>query len=207
MQFAQVRQRVGDVVPAGMVEVLVEKLANSGGVHVADLHGRAVHGFVRLPAESLGRVAVIDLAQNVRSRRAAHLDDKLVVVVLDDLRQREIEAVAHPRSGLHRCAKTGGSRLRAIHGDHKYVPAPALVDRIRKPVFDQHPVLHLDGGQFTGAHSEEGVAGRRGGVVEDPEGRRRRAALRTAAFRAGEGTSSNSAGRRHSRTAPGHRVS
>ena len=34
----------------------------------------------------------------------------------------------------------------------------------------QDAVLHADGGEFAGADSEEGVAGRRGGVVEDAEG-------------------------------------
>ena len=73
-----------------MVKVCVEKLANPGGVHVADLQSRTVYGFVSLPAKSWGRFAVFYFPQNIRSCRTAHLDDKPVVVLRYDLLQREI---------------------------------------------------------------------------------------------------------------------
>ena len=58
----------------------------------------------------------------------------------------------------------------AVHGDDEDAAAAGVVDGIGEAVFEQDAVLHVDGGEFAGADSEEGVAGRRGGVVEDAEG-------------------------------------
>ena len=90
--------------------------------------------------------------------------------MVDDFGEGEVEAVGRAGSGLHRGAEAGGRGLRAIHGDDEDGAAAGVVDGIGKAVFEQDAVLHADGGEFAGADSEEGVAGRRVGVVEDAEG-------------------------------------
>ena len=51
-----------------MVEVVVEQVANAGGVEGAELDGGAVDGFVGLAAEGVGGVAVVEFAEDVGAR-------------------------------------------------------------------------------------------------------------------------------------------
>src|ERR1039458_5132848 len=93
-----------------------------------------------------------------------------MVIGAKELGQGEVKAGVRLRPGSHLGAKARGRRLGTVNGHDEDPLAAALVDRIAVAVVKQHSVLDGDGGQLAGAYAQEGIAPRRVGIAQYPEG-------------------------------------
>ena len=79
-----------------------------------------------------------------------------MVIAVQYLGQREIEAAFRARTSVHGGAETGLRRLSAIDDDDKRL-APAIgIERVRMVIAHKHSILHLYSVQVAGAHADEG---------------------------------------------------
>lgn len=158
-----------DVVPSWVVEVGVQQLLGRSGVHdaphaLAGTVGHRVRGRVVVRRGGPVRRGV----QRSPARIGADLDDEAVPVVVEQLGQRQVEATRGTRSRAHRDAEAGARGIAAVHGDQQHLVPPPGVHRVDGRPLDEHAVLDGDGRQLARAHTDEGIAGHRRRVVEDP---------------------------------------
>ncbi len=145
-------------VPARVLQIAHEQRRHRGGIDAARLPGgdalrlRAGSGDVirggRLPGQ---------LGQQLAPDFAAGLDQEAVSGGVDQLREHQIVTTAHRRPGIHRAAKTGVGRHRAVDRHQQHRLAPRRIGRIDVLATGKHPVLHADGRQLAGAHADEGA--------------------------------------------------
>jgi hypothetical protein len=150
-----------------MFKVLIEQISKAGRIQVPYLPAGAVHSLIRLLTKCGRGFAVVRLSEDFHAYLGPNLNHKYMAVVIHDFGQREIKALMRPRSGLHGGAKTGGRRLRAVHRNDKRGLTPPLIMGICESLPQKHPVLHPDGGEFTGTYAQESVSRWRAGIVED----------------------------------------
>ena len=106
---------IGDVVPARVLEVAVEQLADAGDVQLAAhlRRGARVRALGRRLARPVARRRA-SAARRARSRPRSlpDLGDEVVAAVLEHLGEREVEAAVGGRAGAHRDAEARAAGLR-----------------------------------------------------------------------------------------------
>ncbi len=113
-----------DVIPARVLEVALEEVADVGRVHLAaHLCDRVrVRRVRRLELGACGRRAR-HVAQDVLAALTPGLRDEVVLRAVEHLGERDVEARLRPRTGAHRAAEARRRCLPALHGDDECVLA------------------------------------------------------------------------------------
>ena len=136
---------VGDILPAGVLIVAVQQRLDVGRVELAPhLRGGARMHLVGPCAVEVERLAMRHLRQDLRAALRPDLDGEIVLTVIQDLRQREVEAQLGDRPGVNRDAEAGPARLAALDGDDEQLVGPGAVGGIRMPASEQYLVEDPD---------------------------------------------------------------
>src|SRR5450631_742700 len=162
---------LGDVVPAGMIEVGVEQVSNAGGVHTPlNLRGGALDCGFRFLTHRFGCHGWGQFRQHLSARVATGLDYKFMLARPNQFRQSQIEGPSRARSGAHGGAKTSWRRLRAIHRDDEDALSACGIDRVSIAIALQDAILYGNGGEFAGPNAEERPPGRSRFMIQDAKG-------------------------------------
>ncbi len=145
-----------DVIPAGMLKVLVEKIFDPVGVDAPRL---LVRSFAN-PGFHLLNILFADwryfhLRQYLGPAVAAGLHKKAVSLFSVQFCEGQIESPGNARPGSHRRAETSWCSPRALHGDDEFAGAALFVCWIAELIVEQNAVLHRDGRQFAGSNSQK----------------------------------------------------
>ena len=156
VQLPHERQRLRDVVPARVLEIGEQRLAHVGGVDGAGHPGGCAvdHGPSGLTVGIVGgpqRQLVEELGAAL-----APGADKEAVLAVEQLRQREIEAVLGAGAGAHRRAEAGGSRVAAVDGHDERAVAAGCVVSVDVRAAREDAVLDADRSEVAGADAEKG---------------------------------------------------
>ena len=133
VQLPQDRQRLGDVVPARVLGVVVEQVADVGGVHAAGPSGATarVDDLARpRPSSAAGCRPRASRSSTAAPRSLPGRDEEPVLAV-EQLGQREVVARVRARAGAHRHAEAGAARVGADDGDEEGGLAPGGVAGVR----------------------------------------------------------------------------
>ena len=123
----------GDVVPAGMLGVVVEQVADVGGVH-RPAHMRGSSASTTCSAASTCRSAArhgLKLVQHAAPRSLPAASEEPVCSPSSNLGQREVVARLRPGTGAHRHAEARAARVGADHRDEECGLSPGGVTRVR----------------------------------------------------------------------------
>jgi len=146
----------GHVVPARVLQVALEQVAEVEGLH------RAAHpaggGFERtLRLLDVGRLArpAGESAEQLGAPLRAGLDEE-AMLALEQLGDRQIGTGFDFRAGAHRRAEARAARLEAVDRDQEDVLAPQRVVAVGVGAAEEDAVLDRDRVQLARAHADEG---------------------------------------------------
>ena len=77
------------------------------------------------------------------------------MLAVEQLRQRNVVSGLRLRTGVHRDAEACATRRDAVDGDEEGAVTPGGIVAVNVAAAHEHPILDVDGVQFTGPHPDE----------------------------------------------------
>src|SRR5579885_1576643 len=149
----------GHVFPARVVEIAIEQVLDVSGIHAA-AHlrggvGKHILGTLDIILVSL---AIRYSIENFNTQFAANFYHKVVLLLVQNFRQRQVKAALGLWTGLHRHTKARTSCLSAVNSNNAEMCAPLTVNRV--VMLQEDAVLDSNSVQLAWAHSNKGKFGR-----------------------------------------------